>query len=329
MSRVNFSLYVVIYSSILFHADVLAENIESESSHASTLAAPTIDNEASNSASLIGLASIELRPENTTALTSTLVLNGHLTQGALMRGKLTSGSFVWLNDKEISILASGDFVFGFGRDADLTQKLEWQLPGQSIRNQKTLKLVKREYAIQRIEGVASKYVSPPKHVLARIRKDNVQIASARATSSALSAFTQDLILPANGPISGVYGSQRVFNGEPRRPHFGLDIAGPAGTAIVAPIDGVVTLAHNDMYYSGGTLIIDHGLGVSSTFIHLSSIDVKQGDIVKQGQKIAEMGATGRVTGPHLDWRINWFKERLDPALLVNIADVTPISRLDK
>jgi len=254
---------------------------------------------------------------STAEVTKQPALNGKLTQGALLRGKLPAGSAVWLNGKALNILASGDFVFGFGRDAALTQKLEWQLPGESTRSQQSLELLKREYKVQRIEGVAAKYVSPPKEVLARIREDNVQIAAARATSTEQSAFLADFILPAQGPISGVYGSQRVFNGEPKRPHFGLDIAGPVGTDIVAPIDGVVTLAHTDMYYSGGTLIIDHGLGVSSTFIHLSSIAVKKGDVVKQGQKIAEMGATGRVTGPHLDWRINWFKERLDPALVVD------------
>jgi murein DD-endopeptidase MepM/ murein hydrolase activator NlpD len=322
LSHVNLSLYAVIYSGMLFNASVLAGNDKLGSLGVSAPMATPIDEKTRSTASLLVMASIDLHSKDNPELTSSLVLNGRLTQGSLMRGKLRSGSIVWLNGSEINILASGDFVFGFGRDADLTQKLEWQLPGQTIRNLKTLKLAKREYAIQRIEGVASKYVSPPKEVLTRIRNDNVQIAAARATRSELSAFTQDFMLPAKGRISGVYGSQRVFNGEPRRPHFGLDIAGPVGTAIVAPLAGEVTLAHNDMYYSGGTLIIDHGLGVSSTFIHLSLIDVKQGDVVKQGQKIAEMGATGRVTGPHLDWRINWFKERLDPALLVNLAEST-------
>jgi murein DD-endopeptidase MepM/ murein hydrolase activator NlpD len=320
--RINLSLYAVIYSCILFNADVLAGFDNAESLRASASITTTIDNKTSDTASLMGLASIDLNVSGNPELTSSLVLNGSLTQGALIRGKLSSGSAVWLNGREIKILASGDFVFGFGRDADLTQRLEWQLPGQTRRVLKILKLAKRKYAIQHIEGLASKYVSPPKEVLARIRNDNLQIAAARETSSELSAFAQELMLPAKGPITGVYGSQRVFNGEPRRPHFGLDIAGPVGTAIVAPLDGQVTLAHNDMYYSGGTLIIDHGLGVSSTFIHLSVIDVKQGDVVKKGQKIAEMGATGRVTGPHLDWRINWFKERLDPALLIKLADST-------
>lgn len=292
-SLIKSGILLAIFSAMFFSVSVLANEISAKSEHE------------------LSAATVKKQP----------VLNGKLTQGALLRGKLPAGSAVWLNGKALNILASGDFVFGFGRDAALTQKLEWQLPGELTRNQQSLKLLKREYNVQRIEGVAAKYVSPPKEVLARIREDNVQIASARATSSEQSAFLSEFILPAKGPISGVYGSQRVFNGEPKRPHFGLDIAGPVGTEIIAPIDGVVTLAHKDMYYSGGTLIIDHGLGVSSTFIHLSSIDVKRGDVVKQGQKIAEMGATGRVTGPHLDWRINWFKERLDPALVVDVPPV--------
>jgi hypothetical protein len=266
------------------------------------------------------LASSELETTHS-ASDSALILKGKLTQGALLRGKLPNGSAVWLDGKEIEVLPSGDFAFGFGRDASLSHLLEWKLPEEEKRQSKPLELSKREYNVQRIEGVASKYVSPPKAVLERIRNDNRQIANARASKSTLDAFTQSFILPAQGPISGVYGSQRVFNGEPKRPHFGLDIAGPVGTDIVAPIDGIVTLANPDMYYSGGTLIIDHGLGVSSTYIHLSAIVVKEGQVIKQGQKIAEMGATGRVTGPHLDWRINWFKERLDPALLVDIANV--------
>lgn len=288
-SLIKYGVFSVICSAMLFNVNVLANDTRAKSE----------------------------RELSASEVSKQLVLNGKLTQGALLRGRLPAGSAVWLNGKALNILASGDFVLGFGRDAALTQQLEWQLPGELMRNQQSLELLKREYNVQRIEGVAAKYVSPPKEVLARIRGDNVQIAAARATSSDQTAFLSDFILPAKGPISGVYGSQRVFNGEPKRPHFGLDIAGPVGTEIVAPIDGVVTLAHNDMYYSGGTLIIDHGLGVSSTFIHLSSIDVKRGDVVKQGQKIAEMGATGRVTGPHLDWRINWFKERLDPALVVD------------
>ncbi|MGY0583956.1 MAG: M23 family metallopeptidase, partial [Paraglaciecola chathamensis] len=129
-------------------------------------------------------------------------------------------------------------------------------------------------------------------------------------------FSQDFIWPAQGPISGVYGSQRVLNGQPKRPHYGVDVAAPTGTPVYAPADGVVTLFVPDMYYSGGTMIIDHGLGVSSTFLHLSKGLVQVGDNVKQGQLVAEIGATGRVTGAHLDWRMNWMNVRIDPALLV-------------
>lgn len=242
-------------------------------------------------------------------------LRGEMTQGSLIRGQLPAGSHVWLNDKAIKVSPEGHFAFGFGRDADLTQQVRW-LDNQNEQHTKILTLTKRTYVEQKIEGVASKYVSPPKEVLARITKDNQQIGKARSNNADRLDFTQDFIWPAKGPISGVYGSRRVFNGVPKRPHFGVDVAGPTGTPVYAPADGVVTLWVPDMYYSGGTMIIDHGFGVSSTFIHLSKGHVTAGTPVKQGDLVADIGATGRVTGPHLDWRINWFKERLDPALLV-------------
>lgn len=247
---------------------------------------------------------------------ATPLIVGDLTQGSLLRGKLPVNSLVKLNDSIIKVSANGDFVFGFGRDAKLSQQLSWKLPDSEIWQTHVITLLKRQYNEEKIEGVAQKYVSPPTAVLARIRQDNRAIANARAYDSDFLFFMQDFILPAQGRISGVYGSRRVFNGEPKRPHFGLDIANKTGTPVVSPVSGIIRLAHSDMYYSGGTLIIDHGYGVSSTFIHLSKLHVKEGDEVNQGELIAEIGATGRVTGPHLDWRINWFKERLDPALLV-------------
>jgi len=253
-------------------------------------------------------------------LASAPLLVGDLTQGSLIRGKANPGSRVFLNDKAIKVAQNGEFAIGFGRDAALKQTLSWQTKGQSELQSKVLYLQARDYKIDRIEGVASKYVSPPQEVLSRIRKDNQAIAKARAFDSDILDFTTDFILPAEGRISGVYGSQRVFNGEPKRPHYGLDIANKTGTPVIAPASGIVRLAHDDMYYSGGTLIIDHGFGVSSTFIHLSKIHIEEGQRIEQGQLIAEIGATGRVTGPHLDWRINWFKERLDPALLVTLPN---------
>ena len=244
-----------------------------------------------------------------------LELKGELTQGSLIRGQVPVGHQVWLNDKPLKISPDGYFAFGFGRDAELTQQLKWS-DNQGVQHTQSLQLLARTYNIQKIEGIPSKYVSPPEEVSERIKLDNQQVAKARKLNDARSDFYQDFIWPAAGPISGVYGSQRVFNGTPKRPHFGVDVASPTGTSVYAPANGIVTLFVPDMYYSGGTMVIDHGHGVSSTFLHLSKGHIKAGTIVKQGDLVAEIGATGRATGPHLDWRINWFKERLDPALLV-------------
>ena len=155
----------------------------------------------------------------------------------------------------------------------------------------------------------------PKNLL-RIADEATQVRQARQKDSDLRHFAERFIWPVRGRISGVYGSQRIFNGEPRRPHFGLDIAAPTGTPVKAPAGGVVSLGHAGMFFSGKTLIIDHGHGLSSSFLHLDTILVKVGQTVRQGEPIATVGATGRVTGAHLDWRINWFAARLDPALLV-------------
>ena len=244
-----------------------------------------------------------------------LELKGEMTQGSLIRGQVPVGHQVWLNSKPLKISADGYFAFGFGRDAKLTQQLKW-LDNKGVEHIQPLKLQARTYDIQRIEGIPSKYVSPPKEVSERIKLDNRQVSKARTLDDERTDFYQNFIWPAAGPISGVYGSQRVFNGTPKRPHFGVDVAAPTGTSVYAPADGIVTLFIADMYYSGGTMIIDHGHGVSSTFLHLSQGHVEAGTTVKQGDLVAEIGATGRATGPHLDWRINWFKERLDPALLV-------------
>ena len=143
------------------------------------------------------------------------------------------------------------------------------------------------------------------------------VATARQHRDNQAYYSQGFAWPAKGRISGVYGSQRVLNGEPRRPHFGLDIAAPEGTNVFAPADGLITLTHPDMYFSGGTIILDHGQGLSSTFLHLSKILVEAGTFVKQGDLIARIGATGRASGPHLDWRMNWLDRRVDPQPLMS------------
>ena len=244
-----------------------------------------------------------------------LELKGHLTQGGLVTGKLENAKSVSLDGKSLKLSPNGDFVFGFGRDADTTHTLKW-VDNNGKSHSQSIAITKREYKIDKITGVAKKYVSPPKEVSARISREAVAVRKAREVDSDLLYFLDPVLKPAEGRISGVYGSQRYFNGEPRRPHFGLDIANKTGSPVYAPISGTVVYAEPDLYYSGGTLIIDHGHGITSTYIHLSKLDVKVGDKIKQGNKVAEIGATGRVTGPHLDWRFNWKGERLDPALLM-------------
>ena len=183
---------------------------------------------------------------------------------------------------------------------------------------RTLKPLKREYNIQRIEGIAKKIMNPNKKANIRVGEDNKKIKAARTIDSNLTAFAQGFIAPIEGTITGVYGSQRYYNGVPKWPHYGLDYAGNTGDPVKAPADGVVLMFVPDMFYSGGTMIIDHGHGVSSTFLHLSDSYVKVGDKVSKGQVVAAVGSSGRATGPHLDWRINWFNVRLDPALVLKL-----------
>lgn len=247
-----------------------------------------------------------------------LVLEGTLTQGSLIRAQVPVGSEVWFNDTPLKVAPDGRFVFGIGRDAPLNHQLKVSYAGHT--STLPLRFTAREYDIQRISGVEQKYVEPPKEVTARIARDNQRVREVRSMLTDKTAFFVTPKKPAEGRISGVYGSQRIFNGQPRNPHFGLDIAAPVGAPVLAPWDGKVLLAE-DLYFSGLTLIIDHGYGVSSTFMHLNRFAVKVGDSVSQGQHIADVGATGRVTGPHLDWRINWLQERLDPQLL--LPEFTP------
>ena len=242
-------------------------------------------------------------------------VQSRLVQGGFYVGQVEPGNQVFFKEKPVRVSPKGRFVIGFGRDAKVKQEYSVHSPSGDVRTIQ-LSLEKRQYAIQRIEGVAQKYVQPAEAVLQRIRLENLEVKSAREFDSDLLDFFQGFSRPAQGPITGVYGSQRYFNGEPRRPHYGLDIAGPTGTQVVAPADGIVRLAEPDLYFSGGTIIIDHGFGVSTSYLHLSALDVEPGDQVRRGEVIGRIGATGRVTGAHLDWRLNWFEHRLDPALML-------------
>lgn len=244
-----------------------------------------------------------------------LVINGTFTQGALVRGQVDKSAEVFLNGERVATNKDGKFVIGFEREAPLDQQLVVKsASGEEL--VRDIMLSKREYDIQRIDGLEPKMVTPPEEVSARIKQDNMNVANARSGNSDLDALFTKFEWPASGPITGVYGSQRILNGVPKWPHYGVDVGGPTGTPVYAPVDGVVTLAE-DLYYSGNTLILDHGMTVFSTFLHLDSVTVKVGDMVKQGEQIGTIGATGRATGPHLDWRINLGKMRLDPQTVVS------------
>lgn len=249
------------------------------------------------------------------AAAAELTLEGAFMQGGLVFGRSLPGAKASLDGKPLRMTADGRFVFGFGRDFPPKATLEVTWPDGSVETRE-LAIEPRAYDIQRIDGIAKDYVSPPEEVLARIRADSEAAARARTVDRPETDFDSGFVWPAQGPISGVYGSQRILNGEARQPHYGVDIAGPVGTPVMAPADGIVTLAHPDMYFSGATLIIDHGHGLSSTFLHLEKIEVTEGQRVRQGEVVALMGKSGRVTGAHLDWRMNWRDQRIDPALLV-------------
>ncbi|MGB1297247.1 MAG: M23 family metallopeptidase [Psychrobium sp.] len=247
-------------------------------------------------------------------LTQFTTLKGEFTQGALLIGKTRPKTQIKLNDTSVAVANDGTFVIGFGRDAKLDNRLKLTFDGETLT--RDVALNKRKYRESRVNGISKKITNPNPKNVARAQKDAKQVRAARAIWSDRQHFTQTFIWPAPGRISGVYGSVRYYNGKMGRPHYGVDMASPIGTPVVAPADGIVRLYVPDMFYSGGTLIIDHGMGVSSTFLHLSRGHVKAGDEVKQGDLIAEIGNTGRSTGPHLDWRMNWNNQRVDPQLLV-------------
>ncbi|MCB1751307.1 MAG: M23 family metallopeptidase [Gammaproteobacteria bacterium] len=244
-----------------------------------------------------------------------LSLSGPLVQGGLVTGKSDSGVKVTIDGAPVRVSEEGYFLIGFDRDHGAVSQVKVVYPDGRIES-RTLKIKKRDYDIQRIDGLPKRKVTPEKIDYERIRRETEAIKQARKQDDPRTDFLQGWIWPVEGPISGVYGSQRVLNGKPRRPHYGVDIAAPVGTPVKAPADGIVTLVHPDMFYSGATLVLDHGHKLSSSFLHLNRTLVKAGDRIHKGDIIAEVGATGRVTGAHLDWRMNLRNARIDPQLLV-------------
>ena len=241
-------------------------------------------------------------------------LEGNFIQGGLVKGKIDNNVSVRFKERLLRKTSKGFFVIGFGRDHPKIANLSIKINQNWI--SKTLNIKKRIYKTQMINGLEKKMVTPPKSFYDRIIRENKAIKNIRNLDSDIDFIFQEFNWPAKGIISGVFGSQRILNGKPKRPHYGIDIAAKKGTSVFAPIESIVRMAEKDLYYTGGTIMLDHGHGVTSVYSHLSLINVNVGDKVKKGQKIGEIGSTGRSTGPHLDWRINWFLERLDPALLV-------------
>lgn len=244
-----------------------------------------------------------------------LELRGEWQQGGVIIGKVPVGISVEYAGKKLQLSSTGEFVIGLGRDAK-PQATIVLINASGVRTEQHFVVKQRKYNIQKVTGVPQQTVEPDAAQVERAKREAQMAADARKGDLSLEFFAQRFQWPLIGPITGVYGSQRVYNGVPNSPHYGVDVAKPVGTLVVAPAGGVVTLVHPDMFFSGGTLIVDHGHGLSSTFIHLSEILVKKGDQITQGQAIAKVGKTGRATGAHLDWRMNWFEERVDPQLLV-------------
>lgn len=245
-----------------------------------------------------------------------LELEGDPVQGGLMFGTAPPGTSISLDETPVPVSDNGSFVIGFGRDETGTRVLRLRAPDGSG-STRELTVASREYAIERVDGLPQDTVTPRPEAAERIRAEGIMVSNARSRLSERADYASGFDWPAQGRISGVYGSQRILNGKPGRPHFGLDVAAPTGTLVKAPADGVITLTHPDMYFSGGTIILDHGLGLSSTFLHLSEILVEAGTTVNKGDAIGRIGATGRASGPHLDWRMNWLNRRVDPRQLVS------------
>lgn len=247
-----------------------------------------------------------------------IVFPPSVPQGAMVIGKVPADSDVRVAGRVLRVTPYGSVVFGVGRDASGTVEVDVQPPG-TPREQITIAVTPRDWPIERIHGVPPATVTPPKAIAARIAREQARVAAARERDDPRSGFAQRFIWPVTGRISGRFGNQRVYNGTPKSPHSGMDIAAPAGTPVKAPADGVVSFADAGLYLTGGTVVLDHGHGISSNFLHLSRIDVKPGDAVRQGEVIGAVGATGRATGPHLHWGMSWFDVRIDPLLVLERA----------
>jgi biotin carboxyl carrier protein len=248
------------------------------------------------------------------------VLPASASQGALVIGSTHPAAIVIVDGRNVRVAPDGSFVFGIGRDASGEVVVSVRQPGTGMIEHR-IAVIPRDWPIERIAGVPSATVNPPPAIAARIAREQAQVVAARARDDAREDYAHPFIWPVQGRISGRFGNQRIYmlpdgSGSPKSPHSGMDIAVPQGTPVKAPAAGLVTFAAPDLYLTGGTVLLDHGHGVSSNFLHLSRLDVKVGDRVEQGQVIGAVGMTGRASGPHLHWGMNWFDVRVDPLLVL-------------
>lgn len=242
------------------------------------------------------------------------------SQGAMVIGSTHPAATVAIDGRVVRVAADGTFVFGIGRDAVSPLVVTVKQPGTGVVEHR-IAVAPRDWPVERIVGVPPETVNPPPEVAARIEHEQALVSAARVRDDAREDFTQQFAWPVHGRISGRFGNQRVYvlpdgTDVPKTPHSGMDIAASAGTPVLAPAAGIVTLT-GDFYLTGNTILLDHGHGISSNFLHLSRIDVQVGQRVEQGQAIGAVGQTGRATGPHLHWGMNWFETRIDPLLVLD------------
>jgi hypothetical protein len=246
---------------------------------------------------------------------SAFEIKGELAQGGLIIGHVEPGTQIVAGNSQIGVSPEGDFLVGFGRDAPA--KIFLKVTHTSgIQETKTLRIKQRSWKISRVDGLPGRKVIPKPEDLRRIRADGAQIKEVRRLRTTISYFNSGFQWPVVGRISGVFGSRRILNGNPRRPHVGIDIAAPLGTPVKAIADGVVVLVHPNMFFTGKTMMIDHGHGLASVYAHMNKMIVKKGQPVTKGTVIGHIGKTGRATGPHLHWGISLFSTHLDPQLVV-------------
>jgi len=284
-----------------------------------------------------GLPAAEATPQTTATSSGTpaaaavtvadtrVVFPASVPQGAMVIGKVPAGSTVRHGGRMLRVTPYGSVVFGVARDQPGPVEALVGFPDGSEQTV-VIAVTPRDWPLETIRGVPPQTVKPPAALAARIAREQAAVNAARTRDDIHTGFAEPFVWPVTGRISGRFGSQRIYmlpdgSGSPGSAHSGMDIAAGQGTPIQAPAAGVVTFADNELYITGGTVVLDHGHGISSNFLHLSRLDVSVGDTVAQGQVIGAVGATGRASGPHLHWGMNWFDVRIDPQLVLERGEL--------